>query len=213
MPEEIKQSGKRFMDLALAVPMVVVLSPLFVIAALLVAVSMGRPILFRQQRPGYKGQPFMVYKFRTMNQERDASGKLKEDQERVTRIGNFLRKTSLDELPQLWNVLRGEMSLVGPRPLMMEYLERYTPEQMRRHDVMPGITGWAQIGGRTEVPFSQRLQRDLWYVENWSLWLDLQILMRTLSRVLFSRGVKLQVLEEVDDLGLHPDTKKGGQGG
>lgn len=210
MAERKKQFGKRFLDLVVSIPLMVLLSPFYILATLLVACSMGRPVFFRQQRPGLKGKPFTVLKFRTMNQARDAGGKLKPDGERLTPIGKLLRKTSLDELPQLWNVLRGEMSLVGPRPLLMEYLERYTTDQMRRHDVMPGITGWAQIGGRTEIPFSRRLQLDLWYVDHWCLWLDVLILTRTVSRVLFSRGVKIQILEEVDDLGLHPETGKRG---
>lgn len=201
------------MDLVLATGMLVLLWPLMVVVALLVRFSMGAPVLFRQSRPGLGGEPFEVMKFRTMKDERDSSGKLKEDRERVTRAGMFLRKTSLDELPQLWNVIRGQMSLVGPRPLMLEYLEHYTPEQRRRHEVMPGITGWAQIHGRNHLRFSQRIAHDLWYVENWSLKLDLQILVRTVWKVLGSRGVKLERLQEIDDLGLHPESHKSPRAG
>lgn len=204
----IKQRGKRLLDLALTVPLLCLIWPLLVLGALLVGLGMGRPILFRQQRPGLGGRAFTVLKFRTMTEERDACGQLKGDQERLTRTGNLLRRTSIDELPQLWNVLRGEMSLVGPRPLLMEYLKNYSAEQMRRHEVLPGITGWAQIHGRNELPFSERLRLDLWYVEHWSLWLDLRILARTVVKVIRSHGVELRKFEEVDDLGLHCQSKK-----
>ncbi len=203
------QPGKRILDLALAVPAMILLAPAFAAAALLVAVGMGTPVLFRQQRPGLLGRPFTLLKLRTMTDARDGEGNLKLDAERMTRLGRFLRKTSLDELPQLWNVMRGDMSLVGPRPLMWDYLSYYTPEQMRRHEAMPGITGWAQINGRNGVPFSGRLKLDVWYVDHWSLWLDVTILCRTFLSVLFSRGVLLdQPLHEMDDLGLHASTRK-----
>jgi lipopolysaccharide/colanic/teichoic acid biosynthesis glycosyltransferase len=144
-----------------------------------------------------------------MTEERDADGRLKPDAQRLSRVGRCLRKTSLDELPQLWNVVRGEMSLVGPRPLLMEYVPNYTPEQQRRHEVLPGITGWAQIHGRNAVVFSDRLKLDVWYVDHWSLALDLKILRRTVLKVVRSSGVRLeQPLEEVDDVGLHPDTRR-----
>lgn len=204
---EKKQPGKRTMDLILALGLLLGLWPIMLFSALLVRISMGTPVLYRQSRPGLAGRPFALFKFRTMREERDELGKLKEDHERVTGVGMLLRKTSLDELPQLWNVLRGEMSLVGPRPLLMEYLKHYTPEQLRRHEVMPGITGWAQIHGRNQLPFSARLEYDLWYVENWSLRLDLKILARTVWKVLCTRGVKLEQIEEIDDLGLHPESR------
>jgi sugar transferase EpsL len=203
------QIGKRLFDLALTLPALVLLSPLIAVAAVLVAIGMGSPILFRQQRPGLLGQPFILIKFRTMTDARDADGKLKPDAERMPPMGRFLRLTSLDELPQLWNVVRGQMSLVGPRPLLMEYLPHYTAQQSRRHSVPPGITGWAQINGRNAAKFSERLKLDIWYVDHWSLWLDIKILMCTLFNVLRSSGVKLaESLEEVDDVGLHPDTRK-----
>jgi sugar transferase EpsL len=203
------QLGKRLFDLALTLPALVLLSPLIAVAAVLAAIGMGSPILFRQQRPGLFGRPFILIKFRTMTDARDADGTLKPDAERMPPMGRFLRMTSLDELPQLWNVVRGEMSLVGPRPLLMEYLPHYTAEQNRRHSVLPGITGWAQINGRNLAAFSERLKLDTWYVDHSSLWLDIKILARTLFYVLRSSGVKLeQPLEEVDDVGLHPDTRK-----
>jgi len=204
------QLGKRLFDLALTLPALVLLSPLITVAAVLTAVGVGSPILFRQQRPGLLGRPFILIKFRTMTDERDANGTLKPDAARMRPIGRFLRVSSLDELPQLWNVIRGEMSLVGPRPLLMEYLPYYTAEQNRRHSVPPGITGWAQINGRNLAAFSARLKLDIWYVDHWSLWLDFKILACTVIKVVRSCGVKLaQPLEEVDDVGLHPETRKG----
>lgn len=204
-----RQIGKRVFDLALTLPALVLLSPFIVLAAVLAGIGLGSPIFFRQLRPGLLGHPFTLIKFRTMTDVRDTDGKLKPDVERMPPIGRFLRMTSLDELPQLWNVIRGEMSLVGPRPLLMEYLPHYTAEQNRRHSVLPGITGLAQINGRNLASFSDRLKLDLWYVDHWSLWLDFKILARTLINVLRSSGVKLeQPLDEVDDVGLHPDTRK-----
>ena len=176
------QLGKRLFDLALTLPALVLLSPLIAVAAVLAAIGMGSPILFRQQRPGLFGRPFTLIKFRTMTDARDASGKLKPDAERMTPMGRFLRLTSLDELPQLWNVVRGQMSLVGPRPLLMEYLPRYTAEQNRRHSVLRGIKGWAQINGRNLTGFSERLKLDLSYVDHWSLWIDIKIMARTLNQ-------------------------------
>lgn len=141
-------------------------------------------MLFRQMRPGLHGEPFTLYKFRTMTDARDADGNLLPDAQRLTRFGRFLRSTSLDELPELWNVLKGDMSLVGPRPLLMQYLERYTPEQKRRHEVRPGITGWAQVNGRNAITWEEKFALDVWYVDNQSLWLDLRILMLTVWKVL-----------------------------
>jgi lipopolysaccharide/colanic/teichoic acid biosynthesis glycosyltransferase len=151
--------------------------------------TMGPPLLFSQQRPGRGGKPFRVYKLRTMRDARDAHGNLLPDHERLTRLGRFLRAASLDELPQLWNVLRGDLSLVGPRPLLMQYLGRYTPEQARRHDVIPGITGWAQINGRNALTWDEKFKLDLWYVDNWSLLLDLRILVRTIRQVIAREGI------------------------
>lgn len=177
------------MDLVLALTALVLLAPAMVLAAFLARVGLGSPVLFRQQRPGLGGRPFIVLKFRTMTGACDADGKLKPDDERMTPVGRFLRKSSLDELPQLWNVLRGEMSLVGPRPLMMEYLPRYSPEQMRRHDVLPGITGWSQVNGRNAASWPRRLALDVWYVEHWSLRLDAKILALTFWKVFKSEGI------------------------
>lgn len=203
------QPGKRVLDLTLALIALVVLSPAIVIASLLARAGMGAPIIFRQQRPGLGGRPFFVLKFRTMTDARGADGELKPDGERLTRTGRFLRKTSLDELPQLWNVVKGDMSLVGPRPLLMEYLPNYTPEQNRRHEVMPGITGWSQINGRNDVVFSERLRLDVWYVDHWTMWLDLTILARTVVKVFRSSGVRLdQSVAEIDDIALHPETRR-----
>lgn len=182
-------AGKRLLDFALAVPAVVLLAPVMAVVAVVIACGLGRPVLFRQRRPGLRGEPFTVVKFRTMTDSRDATGRLKPDAERLPALGRLLRRTSLDELPQLWNVLRGEMSLVGPRPLMMEYLPRYSPEQSRRHDVLPGITGWSQINGRNAASWPRRLAFDVWYVDHQSLALDLKILVLTFWKVFKSEGV------------------------
>jgi sugar transferase EpsL len=181
--------GKRCFDLALTVPGLIVLSLVFLLIALLVRVKLGTPVLFRQQRPGKGGRPFYLCKFRSMTDARDAQGNLLPDSERLPRFGQLLRATSLDELPELWNVLKGEMSLVGPRPLLMEYLPLYSPEQRRRHDVPPGITGWAQVNGRNALDWPQRFELDTWYVENCSLWLDIKILLLTVKKVLVREGI------------------------
>jgi lipopolysaccharide/colanic/teichoic acid biosynthesis glycosyltransferase len=195
---------KRFFDLALAIPALVLLSPLLTAIAVFVHISFGSPVIFRQRRPGLCGKPFTIYKFRTMTDARDINGNLLPDADRLTSFGRFLRRTSLDELPELFNVLKGDMSLVGPRPLLMQYLPRYTAEQSRRHAVRPGITGWAQVNGRQEKLFSQRIEYDLWYIDHWSLWLDLKILLLTVIRVFARKGViPGQDVAEVDDLGLY----------
>jgi lipopolysaccharide/colanic/teichoic acid biosynthesis glycosyltransferase len=170
----------------------VILLPFMLLIALAVFLSMGRPVLFRQTRPGLRGQPFELYKFRTMRETRDEQGRLLPDSERLTGIGRFLRSLSLDELPELWNVLRGEMSLVGPRPLLMQYLERYTPQQARRHEVLPGITGWAQINGRNALTWEDKFRFDVWYVENRTVWLDLKILFITLWKTIKREGISQQ---------------------
>lgn len=179
---------KRCIDLALAVPLLVVLAPLIAVVALVVRVGMGPNVLFKQVRAGQHGQPITVWKFRTMTDERDADGNLLPDGHRLTRLGLTLRKWSLDELPQLLNVVRGEISLVGPRPLLLRYTDRYNERQAKRLLVKPGITGWAQINGRNTRDWETRLEMDVWYVENWSVRLDLKILARTASAVLFARG-------------------------
>jgi sugar transferase EpsL len=180
---------KRLLDLALAIPALIVLAPILALVALLVRTKLGAPVFFRQRRPGLHGRPFVLLKFRTMTDARDANGNLLPDSARLTPFGRFLRSSSIDELPELINVLRGEMSLVGPRPLLMEYLDRYTPEQMRRHDVLPGISGWAQINGRNRLEWGQKFALDIWYVEHQSLWLDLRIVAVTAWKILAREGI------------------------
>ena len=175
--------GKRVLDLLLVVPALVILSPLLAIVALLVRFKLGSPVLFRQQRPGLNGKPFTLVKFRTMTNAYNASGHVLSDNERLPPFGHFLRSTSLDELPELVNVLKGDMSLVGPRPLLMQYLERYTPEQMRRHTVRPGLTGWAQVNGRNAISWEQKFAYDVWYVDHISVWVDLKILAMTIGKI------------------------------
>lgn len=169
-----------------------VFSPLVIVLLALVAARLGWPVLFTQQRPGLHGKPFKIYKFRTMTDARDESGNLLPDADRLTSFGRFLRSTSLDELPELINVLKGDMSLVGPRPLLMHYLELYTPEQARRHEVKPGITGWAQINGRNTLSWEDKFALDVWYVDNWSLWLDIRILALTAWKVVRREGISAE---------------------
>jgi lipopolysaccharide/colanic/teichoic acid biosynthesis glycosyltransferase len=176
--------GKRCLDILLTVLALVLLGPLLVLIAILIRVKLGSPVIFRQQRPGLHGKPFIIYKFRTMTDARDAQGNPLPDGDRLTPFGRFLRSTSLDELPELINVLHGDMSWVGPRPLLMRYLERYTPEQARRHEMKPGITGWAQINGRNAISWEDRFALDVWYVDNASLGLDLKIIAATVWAVL-----------------------------
>lgn len=180
---------KRLFDLALTIPGLIVISPLLLLIAAAVTLVHGFPILFRQRRPGYRAEPFTLYKFRTMRDAVDEAGLTLPDSQRLTGLGRALRSFSLDELPELFNVLRGEMSLVGPRPLLMQYLDRYSPEQARRHDVLPGVTGWAQVNGRNTVTWEQKFRFDVWYVDNWSLWLDVKILAFTLWKVLTREGI------------------------
>ena len=181
--------SKRVFDIVISATVVVVLSPLLTLIALVVRIFLGSPMLFRQVRPGYKARPFTCLKFRTMTDKRNAQGELLPDAERLTSLGRFLRSTSLDELPELINVIRGEMSLVGPRPLLMQYLDRYTPEQKRRHDVRPGITGWAQVNGRNAASWENKFAYDVWYVENRTLWLDLRILAVTPWKIVKREGI------------------------
>lgn len=178
-------NSKRIFDLVVAGAAVLLLAPLMGLLAVAIRLTIGSPILFEQQRPGLHGKPFIMLKFRTMTDARDAHGAILPDQVRLTAFGQFLRSTSLDELPELFNVLKGDMSLVGPRPLLMEYLDLYTPRQMRRHDVLPGMTGWAQVNGRNAIEFEKRFELDLWYVEHRSFWLDVKILALTVPKVLF----------------------------
>lgn len=177
---------KRIFDLSVSSLLLIALSPIFAVLAALVAIRLGRPVLFKQQRPGLNGEPFMLYKFRTMRDLRGPDGKLLPDADRITPLGRRLRSSSLDELPEFWNVLKGEMSLVGPRPLRMEYLSRYTPDQARRHLVKPGITGLAQIGGRNALSWEEKFALDIEYVDTHTLATDMAILLRTF-RALFSR--------------------------
>ena len=194
--------SKRIIDIVIASAALALASPALALVALLVRLTMGKPVLFRQVRPGYLEKSFAICKFRTMSEAVDQQGFPLSDRERLSALGAFLRRTSLDELPELWNVLRGDMSLVGPRPLLVEYLPRYTAEQRRRHLVRPGITGVAQICGRQDITFSRRIELDNWYIDNCSLWLDLSILVRTVGRVVAGSGVRSgQDVSIVDDLG------------
>jgi lipopolysaccharide/colanic/teichoic acid biosynthesis glycosyltransferase len=181
--------SKRILDLALTLPGILIFSPILLFIAILIGINIGTPVIFRQKRPGYQGKPFWVYKFRTMTNAIDSDKNLLPDSERITRVGRFLRSYSLDELPELFNVLRGEMSLVGPRPLLMQYLERYSPEQARRHEVLPGMTGWAQINGRNALTWEEKFILDVWYVDNWTFGLDIKILLITAKKVLRREGI------------------------
>lgn len=191
-PSLYRRGGKRLLDLALTVPALIVVSPLIALLALLVRLSLGTPVLFRHARPGLGGRPFTLLKLRTMTDATDGEGRLLPDAERLTGLGRWLRRTSLDELPELWNVVRGDLSLVGPRPLLMEYLPLYSPRQARRHQVRPGITGWAQVHGRNAVSWPEKLALDVEYVERCSLRLDLSILARTVALVIKGEGVSAE---------------------
>ena len=180
---------KRFFDITVVVMVLLVLFVPLIFLVLQVRVRLGKPILFRQVRPGLYGLPFEMIKFRTMTDARDGNGNWLPDAQRLTMFGRFMRASSLDELPELWNVLRGDMSLVGPRPLLMEYLPLYSPEQSRRHDVRPGITGWAQVNGRNAISWSEKFALDVWYVDNRTLWLDVRILWITLGKVFVCEGI------------------------
>jgi lipopolysaccharide/colanic/teichoic acid biosynthesis glycosyltransferase len=183
---------KRALDVAGASIGLVVLSPMLALVAAALRVSVGPPILFRQQRPGLQGRPFTLVKFRTMSDACDDGGRLLPDDERLTRVGRWVRATSFDEAPQLWNVLVGEMSLVGPRPLLMQYLSRYSAEQARRHEMRPGITGWAQVNGRNTLSWKSKFERDVWYIDHWSLALDARILFKTVLLVLRRKGISYE---------------------
>jgi lipopolysaccharide/colanic/teichoic acid biosynthesis glycosyltransferase len=185
----LRLKAKRLLDLAGAGVALVATAPAMAAAALAIRATMGRPVLFRQERPGHKGRIFTAYKFRTMRDATGPDGRPLPDAERLTPVGRLVRRASIDELPQVWNVLRGDLSLVGPRPLLVRYLPRYSPEQMRRHDVLPGITGWAQVNGRNATTWDERFAHDLWYVDNWSLALDLKIILLTAWKVLHGSGV------------------------
>ena len=186
---DVSRGIKSSLDRVMAAFLFLFFSPILIVVAIILRIRMGSPITFTQARPGKDGQIFTVYKFRTMTSDCDANGKLLSDEERLIPLGQFLRKASLDELPQLWNVLIGDMSFVGPRPLLVKYLELYNAEQARRHDVRPGITGWAQVNGRNALTWDQKFGFDLWYVDNWSLWLDFKILLLTVKKVFRQEGI------------------------
>ncbi len=187
--QDFQRAIKRAFDLVASLLALILLSPLLGLIVLTVRLTMGSSALFRQVRPGLRGEPFTIYKFRTMTNARDAQGNLLPDAERLTPFGRFLRSASLDELPEFLNVLKGDMSLVGPRPLLMQYLDRYTPEQMSRHEVKPGITGWAQVNGRNALTWEQKFALDVWYVDNRSLWLDVKIIALTAWKILKREGI------------------------
>jgi len=188
LPEDVPII-KRIFDLLVSTISLLILSPLLLFIALAILLFNGLPILFHQLRPGYKGRSFVIYKFRTMTDEFDSQGRLLPDENRLKRFGQFLRVTSLDELPELINVFKGDMSVVGPRPLLMQYLTRYTHEQARRHDVLPGITGWAQINGRNAITWEDKFKYDVWYVDHWNFWLDMKIIAETIWKVMLREGI------------------------
>jgi len=183
------KKSKRLIDIFLSATGIMILSPVLLLLCISIWKKLGWPIIFKQNRPGFQSKVFTFYKFRTMTSEKDSTGQLLEDEDRLTVLGSLLRSTSLDELPSLFNVLKGDMSLVGPRPLLVEYLEIYSEEQMRRHDVKPGITGWAQINGRNAISWNDKFKLDLWYVDNWSLKLDIKILFLTIVKVFKREGI------------------------
>ena len=183
---------KRIFDLVLCFPVCIVTLPLMVVIGVLVKIKIGSPVFFKQKRPGLYGKPFTIYKFRTMTEQKGAHDRLLEDSCRLTSFGKILRSASLDELPELFNVFKGDMSLVGPRPLLMKYLNRYTPEQMRRHDVKPGITGWSQVHGRNAISWDEKFRYDIWYVDNYNLLLDVKISLITVSKIVKREGITQQ---------------------
>ena len=194
----MRRAVKRLVDIVVALLGLILLSPVMAVVALLIRLRMGKPVLFKQNRPGLQGLPFDLYKFRTMTDDAMCDGREVDDADRLTSLGRKLRKFSLDELPQLWSVLKGEMSLVGPRPLLMGYSHLYNLEQARRHEVKPGITGWAQVNGRNDTTWEERLKLDVWYVDHRSLWLDSKILAITLVKVLSGKGVSQEGQETMD---------------
>lgn len=191
----MQETIKRLIDIITALVLLVLCMPLLALIALLVRITMGKPVLFRHRRPGLNEKIFTLYKFRTMTEERDEQGNLLPNEERLTRVGRIIRGLSLDELPQLWNVLKGDLSLVGPRPLLVDYLEHYLPEERRRHEVRPGITGLAQVSGRNTMEFADRFKKDIEYIDAWSLWLDLKILFLTAAKVLKRESIEIDERE------------------
>lgn len=207
---------RRLLDVVVAAVALMVLSPLLLLLALVVRLGLGSPVLFRQVRTGLRGAPFVLYKFRSMTDAVDVEGNIRSDEERLTRLGSFLRSTSLDELPELWNILKGDMSLIGPRPLLPEYLPLYTPEQARRHLVRPGLTGWAQVSGRNELDWDERLRLDSWYVDHRSFRLDLKILLLTVWTVVRREGISQEgraTSERFRGSSSSPDGRRHDEGG
>jgi sugar transferase EpsL len=188
-PYIYNRAGKRLLDLGVAIPAFIVISPLLLILCLLIRLRIGKPVFFRQLRPGLNKKPFIIFKFRTMTETRDKIGNLLPDEQRLTDFGNWIRSFSLDELPELMNVIKGDMSIVGPRPLLMQYLDRYTPEQARRHEVKPGITGLAQVNGRNTITWEQKFEFDVWYVDHQSISLDLKIIALTILKIIKREGI------------------------
>lgn len=180
---------KRLLDILISVTALIILSPFMLVIYLLIRINLGRPVFFLQERVGKDNKVFKMIKFRTMKNSTDKNGNLLSDNERVTKLGSFLRSFSIDELPELINVLKGDMSLIGPRALLVEYLEHYNSEQIRRHDVLPGLTGWAQINGRNSITWCEKFKLDVWYVDNWSLWLDIKIFFLTFWKVIKREGI------------------------
>jgi len=209
MQKGVQRFAKRALDVVVSGILLLALLPCLALLWLLVKWKLGSPAIFRQPRPGLRGVPFTIYKFRTMTDARDAAGNLLPDDARMTKFGDLLRTLSLDELPELFNVLTGKMSLVGPRPLRMQYLGRYTAQQMRRHDVPPGITGWAQVNGRNTLTWEQRFELDVWYVDHWSFGLDIQILFKTVYQVVRRAGVSPQGHVTMPEFGI--DHREAGQ--
>jgi lipopolysaccharide/colanic/teichoic acid biosynthesis glycosyltransferase len=203
-------SAKRLFDFLVAGPALLVLSPVLGAIALLIRWRMGRPLFFRQARPGLNGVPFEMIKFRTMDVARPGADGVESDERRLTPLGRFLRATSLDELPELWNILRGDKSLVGPRPLLMQYLDRYTPEQARRHLVRPGLTGWAQVNGRNAISWDEKFALDVWYVDNRTFWLDIKILFLTAKHVVAPAGISAEGAATMPEfMGSSPESESG----
>jgi len=187
-----RKFGKRFFDLVLVIPGLILISPMLLLVAIIAKFKIGSPVLFQQERPGIHGKIFKMVKFRSMRNDRDANGELLPDEVRLVPFGKLLRATSLDEFPELWNVIKGEMSLVGPRPLLAKYLDRYNPTQSRRHEVRPGITGWAQINGRNAITWEEKFDYDVWYVDNLSFFLDVKILALTVLKVFKRSGTSAE---------------------
>lgn len=205
----MRRIAKSFFDRTVSLALILVLSPVLMILFLLCRVILGSPVIFQQERPGLNGEIFMMYKFRSMTDAKDEKGNLLPDEKRLTRFGLFMRRTSLDELPELFNILKGDMSFVGPRPLLVRYLDRYTPEQARRHEVRPGLTGWAQVNGRNAISWEEKFKLDVWYVDHWTFGLDLKILFMTVVKVLKRDGISSEGQATMEEfMGTRPSGSK-----